>query len=74
MTNRVSYSPQDFEKKCKQAERDHEERKLAVLLEKVKRQIADRDGPEGPEGSQKRPLMAVNGGMAGLRRGVVFER
>ncbi len=42
MTNRVSYAPQDFQKMCKQAERDHESKKLMALMERVKRQIADR--------------------------------
>jgi hypothetical protein len=47
MTNRVTYAPQDFQKKCKQAERDHESRKLVILMERVKRQIAERDaGPD----------------------------
>lgn len=44
-TNRVAYAPQDFQKMCKQAERDHESKKLVVLLERVKRQIAERDNP-----------------------------
>ncbi len=43
MTNRVSYTPQDFQKMCKQAERDHENKKLVLLMERVKRQIAQRD-------------------------------
>jgi len=47
MTDRVSYAPQDFQKMCKQAERDHESKKLVVLMERVKRQIAERDNP-GP--------------------------
>jgi hypothetical protein len=42
MTNRVSYAPQDFQKMCKQAERDHETKKLVFLMERVKKQIADR--------------------------------
>jgi hypothetical protein len=42
MTNRVSYTPQDFQKMCKQAERDHESKKLVFLMERVKRQIAER--------------------------------
>ena len=46
MTNRVSYAPQDFQKMCKQAERDHESKKLVVLMDRVKRQIAERDNPE----------------------------
>ena len=45
MTNRVTYAPQDFQKMCKQAERDHESKKLVVLMERVKRQIAERDDP-----------------------------
>jgi hypothetical protein len=44
MTNRVTYAPQDFQKMCKQAERDHESKKLVVLIERVKRQIAERQG------------------------------
>jgi hypothetical protein len=42
MTNRVSYAPQDVQKMCKQAERDHESKKLVFLMERVKRQIAER--------------------------------
>jgi hypothetical protein len=42
MTNRVSYTPQDFQKMCKQAERDQETKKLVFLMERVKRQIAER--------------------------------
>jgi hypothetical protein len=45
MTNRVAYAPQDFQKMCKQAERDHESKKLVVLMERVKRQIAERHSP-----------------------------
>jgi len=45
MTNRVTYAPQDFQKMCKQAERDHEAKKLTVLMERVKRQIAEREDP-----------------------------
>jgi hypothetical protein len=30
---------------CKQAERDHESKKLVVLMERVKRQIAERESP-----------------------------
>jgi hypothetical protein len=43
MTNRVSFAPQDFQKMCKQAERDHESKKLIALIERVKRQIAERE-------------------------------
>ena len=48
MTNRVAYTPQDFQKMCKQAERDHESRKLTLLMERVKRQIAEHKGPGKP--------------------------
>ncbi len=30
---------------CKQAERDHESKKLVVLMDRVKRQIAERENP-----------------------------
>lgn len=46
MTTRVSYAPQDFQKMCKQAERDHESKKLALLMDRVKRQIAESQHPE----------------------------
>ena len=42
MTQRAAHAPQDFQKMCKQAERDHESKKLVVLIERVKRQLADR--------------------------------
>jgi len=45
MTNRVTYAPQDVQKMCKQAERDHETKKLVLLMERVKRQIAEREDP-----------------------------
>jgi predicted Rossmann-fold nucleotide-binding protein len=49
---------------CKQAERDHESKKLVVLMERVKRQIAERENP----GQQpKRPVM-VTGGESGVLR------
>jgi len=51
MTNRVTYAPQDVQKMCKQAERDHENRKLILLMERVKKQIAARQsGREVSEG------------------------
>ncbi|MGA1985295.1 MAG: hypothetical protein ABSG72_03410 [Candidatus Sulfotelmatobacter sp.] len=45
MTNRVTYAPHDFQKMCKQAEREHESKKLVLLMERVKRQIAERENP-----------------------------
>jgi hypothetical protein len=58
MTNRVSYAPQDFQKMCKQAERDLESKKLVVLMERVKRQIAER---ENPDGRSKSPASSKRG-------------
>ncbi len=42
MTNRVSYAPQDFQKMCKQAERDHETKKLVFLMDRLKKQLEER--------------------------------
>jgi hypothetical protein len=53
MTNRVAYAPQDFQKMCKQAERDHESKKLVVLMDRVKRQIAQRENPESKAATAK---------------------
>jgi hypothetical protein len=77
MTNRVSYAPQDFQKMCKQAERDHESKKLIVLMERVKRQIAERENPGWTPDSSKRPVTAMSGDSGLLRlpsRSVPFER
>lgn len=72
MTNRVSYAPQDFQKMCKQAERDHESKKLVELMARVKRQIAER------EHFGLKPQIvsstAVKNGMRLPSRSVPFER
>lgn len=71
MTNRVAYAPQDFQKMCKQAERDHEAKKLELLMERVRRQIAERENPGLKLAEPKRPIDSV------LRlpsRSVPFER
>ncbi len=76
MTNRVSYAPQDFQKMCKQAERDHESKKLVVLMERVKKQIAERENPNLTERS-KRPALAMGADSGLLRvpsRSAPFER
>ena len=74
MTNRVTLPSQDFQKMCKQAERDHESKKLVVLMERVKRQIAER---EDPGLRAKRPV-TVMGDESGLLRSPsrsgLFER
>ncbi len=69
MTNRVSYAPQDLQKMCKQAERDQESKKLVLLIERVKRQIAERDHP-----GQKNSRQDVGGGVRLPSRSVPLER
>jgi hypothetical protein len=55
--------PQDFQKMCKQAERDHESKKLVVLIERVKRQLENRERAPGVQvESPKPPVPAVSGG------------
>jgi hypothetical protein len=74
MTNRVSYAPQDFQRMCEHAERDHESKRLIILMERVKRQLAQR-GAETD--STKRPVAAVAGDSSVLhisRRSTPFER
>lgn len=73
MTQRVTLPPQDFQKMCKQAERDHEARKLVVLMERVKRQIASR---ENPLGSPKPPVAVISNSVFGRLpgRAAPFER
>ncbi len=70
MTNRVTYAPQDFQKMCKQAERDHESKKLVVLMERVKRQIAERENP----GHTTKAMSSESGFMRLPSRSVPFER
>lgn len=74
MTNTV-IPPQDFEKKCKQAEREHEARKIEILLERVKKQIEHRSDPARKVDAPKPPLMAVTKNTPRFSaRSVVFER
>jgi hypothetical protein len=78
MTNRVTYAPQDFQKMCKQAERDHESKKLVVLMERVKRQIAERENPGLKTERLNAPVTAISDDSGLLRRlpsrSVPFER
>ena len=75
MTNRVSYAPQDFQKMCKQAERDHEAKKLVELIEIVKKQIAAQQGLSVPGESSKRRVAAITTDSVRLpSRTVPFER
>jgi hypothetical protein len=74
MTNRVSYAPQDFQKMCKQAERDHEAKKLAVLIERVKRQIAARENAGLQVDTPRPPVTADSSLLRLLTRPAPFER
>ena len=77
MTNRVTLPSQDFQKMCKQAERDHESKKLVVLMERVKRQIAERDNPDLRAEGPKRPVAVMSEDSGLLRlpsRSALFER
>ena len=77
MTNRVVPAPQDFQKMCKQAERDHESKKLIVLMDRVKRQIAEHNSSAFPGDGPKPPVTAMNGESGLLRapsRSAIFER
>jgi len=73
MTNRVTYAPQDFQKMCKQAERDHETKKLVLLMDRVKRQIADRDSGTKLDGP-KSAMNAESGVVRLPSRSVPLER
>jgi hypothetical protein len=77
MTNRVSFAPQDFQKMCRQAERDHESKKLVTLLERVKKQIAQRENPPANGELPKAPVTVMSGASSVPRlpsRSVPFER
>jgi len=77
VTNRVSVAPQEIEKMCRQAEREHESRKLLVLLERVKQQIAVRQSPTWSVDSPKPPVTAISGRSSSLRslnRTAPFDR
>jgi hypothetical protein len=76
MTNRISYTPQDVQKMCKQAERDHETKKLVFLMERVKRQIAERSD-SGLKAEAGKLSAAVNSDSGSVRlpiRSVPLER
>ena len=77
MTSRVSYTPQDFQKMCDQAERDHESKKLIILLNRVKKQIAAREDAVVKVDSPKPPVAVLSSDSAPLRphsRSAPFER
>lgn len=73
MTNRVTYAPLDFERMCKQAERDHESKKLVVLMERVKRQIEERE-KSGPKREMEEQSVGPKSVLRLPSRSVPFER
>lgn len=58
MGSRETQLSQDFRKMCRQAERDYESKKLAVLIERVKRQLEEREGGTDSDRSRK-PSVSV---------------
>ncbi len=77
MVFREAFETQDFRKMCKHAERDHEMKKLITLIERVKRQLADRGKPSGISSGASKPPATVlpDAAIPGhLRRWSVFER
>ena len=73
MTN-LSYAPQDFQKMCKQAERDLESKKIIVLMERVKKQIAERENPQEISKTPTRGSSREFGGGRLPSRSAPFER
>jgi len=75
MTQRATHPPQDFQKMCKQAERDHESKKLVVLIERCKRQLEERG--TGTVALPKSPIAVLVPDQLRLRvpsRSSIFER
>ena len=76
MTNRVSYAPQDVQTMCKQAERDHEAKKLVSLMDRLKNQIAEQ-AKRGADVKGAMPVRETNSASGVLRlpiRSVPLER
>jgi len=62
---------------CNQAERDHESKKLIVLLERVRKQIAARQNPNHNVESPKPPVAVMtieSGSSRPPSRTALFER
>jgi hypothetical protein len=77
MTSHMSYTPQDFHKMCEQAERNYESKKLMVLLDRVKKQIAARENPTLIAEAPKPPVAVLSSDSGRLRapsRTALFER
>jgi hypothetical protein len=75
MSHREQLPPQDFQKMCKQADRDHESKKLAILLERVRLQLAARENTAGLKVESPKPPVAVLAGAGRTpSRSSIFER
>jgi hypothetical protein len=78
MNQRAANPPQDFQKMCKQAERDQESKKLVTLIERVKRQLEERRPGSGLTVLEPRSPMAglVSDGLRSRApsRSSIFER
>jgi hypothetical protein len=60
VTNRVNFAPQDFQRLRQKAEREHESKKLVVLLERVKQQIAAQSNSGWSVDSPKPPVTTIS--------------
>lgn len=65
--------PLDFQKMCKQAEYDHETRKLVVLMERLQRQLGQ-EQETVKTGSPKPPTATMGKTLAWARPRAFFER
>jgi hypothetical protein len=78
MSNTDTQQAHDVQRMCKQAERDHESRKLVALLERIQRQLAERGKRSDPQvEAPKAPLAAISAGLGMPRlpvRSSYFER
>ena len=77
MSQRETQPPQDFQKMCKQAERDQENKKLIILMERVKRQLKEQDGSSPKVEAHKPPMAVIAGDTLSRRlpsRSSFFER
>ncbi len=67
--------PNDFQRMCKQAERDQESKKLVELMERVQRQLEERRGDRvNAVHSPKPPVAAITRTQPMTSRTSFFER
>ena len=76
MSHRQAQLPQEIHTMLKQAERGHESKKLAELVERLKHQLAERERAQGPDVASPKPPMAAltgNGKLSSLPRSSWFQ-